>query len=75
MNVERLLVYINRVVRYVTICVLSYGCGVDTSWLEHTLEFGRVPASENCGNLMIVTNHEKDLISLLETLKDTTELQ
>ncbi len=61
MNVERLLVYINPVVRYATISVLNYG--YDFSWLELTLECGRVPVSK------------KDLFSLLETLKDTMESQ
>ncbi len=45
----------------------------DFSWFEDILECGRVFASESCGVLMIGNNHEKDLISLLETLQDTTE--
>ncbi len=43
--------------------------------LEAILELGRVHASESCGELMIGNSHEKDLNSLLETLKDTTEAQ
>ncbi len=44
------------------------------SWFEATLEWGRVPVSESCGQLMIGSNHEKDLISLLETLRVTNLL-
>ncbi len=47
----------------------------DFSWFETTLGCGRVPVSESCDYLMIGNNHEKDLINLLETLKDTAESQ
>ncbi len=47
----------------------------DFSWFEATLQYGRVPVSESGGKLMIGNNNEKDLISLLETLKDTMESQ
>ncbi len=62
------MVYVNPVVRYVTVRVLSNGHGTAsvgsrTSW------------SAAAFRLMIVNNHEKDLISLLETFKDTTESQ
>ncbi len=45
------------------------------SWFKDTLECGRVPASKRCGLLMIGNNHENDLISLLDTPKDTTNSQ
>ncbi len=47
----------------------------DFSWFEATLECGRVPVSESCGLLMIGNHHNKDLISLLEIRKDTSESQ
>ncbi len=40
-----------------------------------TLECGRIPVLESCGQLMIDSNHEKNLISLLETLKGKAESQ
>ncbi len=42
---------------------------------EATLECARVPVPESCGLLMIGNNHEKELINLLEALKDTSESQ
>ncbi len=42
---------------------------------EPTLECGRVPVPESCGLQMIGNNPEQDLISLFETLKNTTESQ
>ncbi len=47
----------------------------DFSWFKAIMEVERVLASEGCGQLMIGNNHEKNLISLLETLKDTAESQ
>ncbi len=51
MNVKRLLVYINHVVRYVTNINQCFGLWIryDFSWFEVTLECGRVPVSESCG--------------------------
>ncbi len=45
----------------------------DFSWFKAFMEGERVPASESCGQLMIGKNHEKDLISSLDALKDTAE--
>ncbi len=42
---------------------------------EATLECARVPVPESYGLLMIGNNHEKELISLLEILKDASESQ
>ncbi len=45
------------------------------SWFEANLECGRAPSLEICGLLTIGNNHVKNVISLLETLKYTTESQ
>ncbi len=45
------------------------------SWFEAALEHRRVAASGSCDQVMIGNNHEKDLISLLGTLIDTTKSQ
>ncbi len=55
--------------------VLNYGYGTTSVCFEVTLKSGRVPVSESCGELMIANDHEKDLFSLLEALKDTMESQ
>ncbi len=47
----------------------------DLSWYKATLECGRVPVLESCGELMIGNNHEKDPFRGLEILKGTTESQ
>ncbi len=67
----------NRVVSWsiLSASVFNYGHGTISVGFKATLNCGRVPASESSALLMIGNNHEKDLISLLETLKDTTELQ
>ncbi len=58
------------VVSYVTVCVLSYGFGTTSvgsrqPWSADVFLYRKAAAN----------NHEKDLISLLETLKGTTESQ
>ncbi len=63
-------------VRYTTLFVcFELWIRNEFSWLEATLECGRIPASESCGLLMIGNSHKKDCFSLLDTFKHTTEAQ
>ncbi len=63
MNVERLLVYINPVVRNLTICVLSYEYGTASVGSRQVWSANVFLCRK--GVVMIGNNHEKDLISLL----------
>ncbi len=79
LKVERSLIYINprgTLLDYMCVRVcFELWTWYNFSWFEVTLESGRVSASESCGHLMIGNNHEKDLISLPETLKGATDSQ
>ncbi len=70
LNIEKSSVHINRrgVLRdYVCVRILSYGYGTPSVGSMQSWN------SDECSLLTIGKNHEKDLISLLETLKGTTE--